>query len=465
MLRTVTDKYKYQHELTEPLASGGQGTVWRTRDPRIAVKIAGREGLSQQEQSRLSDSMRSSLNRLNLLPIPRNIGISLPIAPLEGLPGYSMRLLGGGMRSFSEAFDVHGAKDSVKPHEIPAALRSWPEDLAKTCTMYNATGGLRRRLLALSKCAAELSRLNGLGLIYCDVNMNNIFVSEDVNNPVVWLIDSDNIRFDSPNGSGLIFKGYGAPEIVRGKCGNTSQGDCWAFSIVAFKVIFMWEHPFEGAMFADYDDIDEAEQAAYSGEFPYVLDPDDDSNSKENGIAAIAGNMLVTPEISELFMRTFTDGKDNPDMRPPMFLWPEALARAADSLVVCPVCGNHYYEAGACAWCGAERPRVISADTAASDGSRLWHFVREIRHGEEVRVPRRILAPFLMTDFDTEIFTLTPTENSVIIIRPAMSENIMIAGVDGTFSELGFRQEVTSGNFTVKADIEGRKVSATFSVS
>ena len=460
MGRIVTDKFKYRHELTRILASGGQGTVWRTTDPKIAVKIAGNESSTPDELRALAEDTRNALERLSGLPIPANIGISVPIAPLEGVPGYSMLLLQG-LSSFEEAFNVRTWAEQIDDAEIPAAFKAWGDKTtAKRFAAYNKSGGLRRRLLALAKCASELSRLNGAGLIYCDVNMNNVLLSDDMNNPVLWLIDPDNIRYDNPNGGAILFPGFGAPEIYRGETGNTSQGDVWAFAVAAFKLLLLWEHPFEGALMYDYEDADEGETLAYTGEFPYALDPDDDTNA--NLARGVAENIL-TPELDALFTRTFIDGKDRPELRPPMFVWAEALAGAADLAVKCPVCGSSYYDADKCVWCDAETPPLLTINTyrLAQDGTRqnVWRFVHEAADGAPVMIPKRVLAPFMMTDFDTEIFTLTRSESSVVMTRPDITEDITLEGKGGVFRP-GFSTELPAESFRVHADISGRKVVA-----
>ena len=216
----------------------------------------------------------------------------------------------------------------------------------------------------------------------------------------------------------------------------------------------------------DYEDSDEGETLAYTGEFPYSLDPDDDSNA--NLACAVAENIL-TPELDALFTRTFIDGKDRPELRPPIFVWPETLVRAADLAVKCPVCGSTYYDADQCVWCDAESPSLLTIDTyrLTPDGTRqnVWRFVHELEDGAPVMIPKRVLAPFMMTDFDTEIFTLTRSGSVVVMSRPDITENLTLEGKNGESLRPGFRTELPAESFRVHADISGRKVVAEVSFS
>lgn len=436
------DKYKFPHELTREISSGGQGSVWRTTDPDVAVKLT-------------NNDSSGVIRRLQVLPIPSRpkIGICLPIAGLDNGAGYSMLLLDG-MMSFEDAFSVMGS-GGIDDSEIPQIMNSWGNDeLAKRFVLYSKTGGLRRRLLAISKCAAELARLNANGLIYCDVNLNNLFISPETDNPVVWLIDADNICMDGANHEeAMITHGFAAPELERGESPNTSEADCWAFAVAAFKVIFMWQHPFEGALPGEADFYDEGLAKAYSGEFPYIFDPDDTSNSSDS---CFPPECFLTPELERLFTHTFCNGRLDPSSRPVMFLWPQELARASDKVIVCPVCGCHYYFNDKCMWCESNRPSVIKARsyTRTKDGreSTHWEFVREISPDKPVTLHKRLFAPFKMTDFTAETLSLTLSENTLSITRHDPSEEMSISNDGINFVSLGrtFVDNIPDNGFTIR---------------
>ena len=111
------------------------------------------------------------------------------------------------------------------------SIRKENEECARDFTQYIVSGGLRRRIEAYFKSAVVLSMLHASGLVYCDLSANNLFIStEDTN--AVWLIDADNINFQSytvKNG-GYYTLGYAAPEILWGK-GSTFYSDCYSFAV------------------------------------------------------------------------------------------------------------------------------------------------------------------------------------------------------------------------------------------
>ena len=139
------------------------------------------------------------------------------------------------MVSFSHFWLDGKSAENIAPDDIPAWLSAMPKNEAKKIVHYYKTGGLRRRLNALFKCASLLARLHGNGMVYGDISPNNIFISEGLEDPSVWLIDADNIRFEITAGGSVVYTPkYGAPELVQGKDGGRPASDCHAFAVVAF---------------------------------------------------------------------------------------------------------------------------------------------------------------------------------------------------------------------------------------
>jgi serine/threonine protein kinase len=293
--RPLADEYGNFHYPADELARGGQGVVFRTKDVDLAIK----QPLDASGQPDKNANLRDRFQNIRLLPIPSRIPVSLPLAILRDKPGYVMRLLNG-MKPFS-IFDLDGKtkkKLEERKPELPQWLAGIPDkDMAFRLFHYADTGSTRRRLFALSKCASILSRLHNAGLVYGDISTNNAFIGEG-SSCGVWLIDADNLRFEPPSGGTSVYTpGYGAPEVVRGTDCSRPRSDCWAFAVMAFKILALC-HPFIGKKVLEPDadqggwdaepvaegtpaDLDEQ---AYAGYLPFIDDDDDDSNTGVGGL-------------------------------------------------------------------------------------------------------------------------------------------------------------------------------------
>lgn len=393
----LTDEYGNVHQLADELARGGQGVVFRTGDADLAIK----QPLDASSQLDTSANLRDRFRHIRLLPIPARIPVSLPLAILRDQPGYVMRLLNG-MRSFG-AFDLNGqTKKALEERNV--ALPPWLSQvpnraLAWRLLHYADTGSTRQRLFALAKCASILARLHSAGLVYGDVSTNNAFVGEGTSRDV-WLIDADNMRFELPSGGGIAFTpGYGAPEVVRRIDASRPRTDCWAFAVMAFKMLALC-HPFIGKKVLEADDDEggwdnepaadgapvELDQQAYAGYFPFVDDEDDESNASTDGLPRA---LIATPGLRRLFQETFNAGRRHPHRRPTMAFWALELSRACDRSLACGACGmSHFVDAHeSCPYCGASLPPCVRARTAR------WEIVIPAS-ATEVALPHRLFHPF-----------------------------------------------------------------------
>ena len=399
-LKLLCDEYDNQHELNDELARGGQGVVFRTRDADLAIK----QPLDASSNPDKNVNLHNRFQRIRLLPLPPRIPISLPLAILRDEPGYVMRLLSG-MKPFG-VFDLDGRTKKTLEQARGENRLILPEWLAKVSDKavmslyhYATTGSTRRRLFALSKCASILARLHSAGLVYGDISPNNAFIGEDSSREV-WLIDADNLRFELQSGGTSAYTpGYGAPEIVQGHDQSRPRTDCWAFAVLAFNILALC-HPFIGKkVVAPTDDevgwdaepvADGApadlDKRAYAGYFPFVDDPDDDSNQ---GVGGLPRELVATPKLRLLFQETFGAGRTQPHRRPAMGFWALELARAFDLSLECRECKMSYFadENKKCPYCAAPRPAFIRARTPR------WEVL--IPHGAmEVALPHRLSHPF-----------------------------------------------------------------------
>jgi hypothetical protein len=395
--KPLSDEYGNQHCLADELARGGQGVVFRTKDADLAIK----QPLDASGELDKGVNLRDRFQNIRLLPMPARIPISLPLAILRDEPGYVMRLLSG-MKSFS-AFDLHGkTKKELEDQNtvLPQWLQGVPDEgLALRLLHCANTGSTQRRLFALSKCASILARLHCAGMVYGDISTDNAFIGEGAARDV-WLIDADNMRFEMPSGGASVYTpGYGAPEVVRGNDSSRPRSDCWAFAVMAFKMLALC-HPFIGKKVLEAEEDEscwdaepmesgapvDLDEQAYAGYLPFVDDDDDDSNK---GVAGLPRALVATLGLRRLFQETFGAGRDHPHCRPAMAFWALELAKAFDHSLECPECKMSFYadDHGSCPYCGEERPAFLRVRTSR------WEILIP-SSATEAALPHRLFYPF-----------------------------------------------------------------------
>lgn len=329
----VTDESDGEHRLTELLGRGGQGGVYRTANPEIAVKLV-------EPGHETRDELRRKLTRVRMLRGVVPALADLPVArPLDMLRephlGYVMKVLTG-MKSIAHLMNP--------PPEIEGdAVPGW----------FLAGGGLRRRLRLLAKVAEVISGLHAYSLVYVDTSDNNIFVSTDVQATEAWLIDADNLAFESrPGDNQLSTPWFTAPEVIQGKSGANTLTDAHAFAVLAFMTLTL-AHPLLG------DKVIQGpaslEDKAFAGRFPWIDHPDDRRNART--IDCFSRKEMLTNRLQDLAHRCFGPGLNDPVLRPGVTDWAEALNNAADATIRCSRCEATYYpRLIACPWCRALRP-------------------------------------------------------------------------------------------------------------
>lgn len=443
------DEYQNVHNQDKVLGQGGQGIVFRTKDPDLAIKLVTDESGKPLTDEASLKRYSQRFKRVRLLPLPDQLNVSVPTALLQNKAGYVMQLLSD-MVPLSNFWLDGKTAERITAKDIPVWLSVMEESDAKNIVHYYKTGGLRRRLVALYKCASLLARLHGHGLVYGDISPNNIFISEELEHSSVWLIDADNIRFEiTSGGSGVYTPKYGAPELVQAKDGGRPVSDSHAFSVVAFYLLSLI-HPFIGKKVDGTDDDDWAddenddediEEKAYAGHFPWVDDQNDDSNSTESGLPR---SLVLTEKLKSLFECTFSFGRTSPWLRPAIYHWPEALAQAADTTIQCSGCEMTYYydykdsekDVHCCPYCKTLRPQMLMLESYQWRGSNVqlevpcWRFVREIKNKSDIAIPRRVFDDFIMADSDNEEVIISTSEHDILIKKTGSAKMDLSVAVD-----------------------------------
>lgn len=432
-LVTLEDIYGHKHTLTNEISRGGQGVVFRTDDPNIAIKLSLKDGMPI-----MDPSGNSAFNKLRLLPLPYGIRLTMPKAVLNDAEGYVMDLLED-MNSFNKLFypGEPESEDGLWLHnDWIDGLAENDIRLARCFASYIYSGASRRRLLLYMKYAGVLTQLHCAGMVFCDVSNNNVFASSDLDKYNVWLIDSDNVNYQAITlkGSSVYTPGYTAPEVLE--LGQFSMySDCFAFASALFETLTL-HHPFKGPAFeALYEEQDyeyeEAENIVYSGSMPWICDEDDTENVIENGTSIPCG-FVMTDGLMNLFQRTFgRDGREDAFSRPTMPEWTQTLAREADRTVICPCCGmgGIYREDGRCVWCDGKETVLKLTSYFVDSDEPLWEFVKEY-DGSAAEIPLRAAVGFAVSQLDAIAFTLKSEGEYLILgnVYPDISIAVLDKG-------------------------------------
>lgn len=307
-----------KYQLKSELASGGQGKVYTTELPQVLIK-----GFTNQDEA-AKKRWRDHIEWLIRQDIA-DLKLARPLVLLkEPRSGYVMELMDGLvplkklMDSYVEAMEM-ASDGNPAPH----------------IQNYLDQGGLRRRIRILCQLARTLNQLHSRGMLYGDISPDNIFISDDPDHAETWLIDCDNISFESHSGLTVHTPDYGAPEVVRGEAMLSTLTDCWGFSVVAYQLL-THNHPLKGELVNDGEP--EMEDEALRGEHPWINDPDEPDNEC---FANLPMQLMDHSNLPALFQQTFGPGKRNPLERPSMAEWLEAFTEVDEHLFQCTECSGY----------------------------------------------------------------------------------------------------------------------------
>ena len=326
------------HHLLHPaINEGGQGAVYKTKEPNIGIKLL-------KAGERAADLVRE----VRRLPIEDLASIAAPLSTLQGRPGYVMVWLRG----------------MVPLSDTPLPPRGRRTDIID---WYIATGGLRRRLALSARLAEVIADLHGRGLVYVDLSMANVMVSEAGSAAEVRLIDLDNLRSASEKTSSFFTERWAAPEIFNGQP-PSCHSDSYSLSLVTFAVLTGF-HPFFDGDFVRYSPDQSPERfAAARGYLPSFIDNVDTSNATTNHLFPI--DVVLTPTLLETFRRAFGQGRLQTDYRPTSAALRRMLWEAHDRTVTCGCGFTTYVDTGTCAACDSPFVDTVMIEVAASHSSR-----------------------------------------------------------------------------------------------
>lgn len=217
-------------------------------------------------------------------------------------------------------------------YEMADFLRCDEDPQKVTFNSYNSM------LVAGMNIADRMRQLHLKGLSYKDLNPKNFVINPD--NGDVLVVDNDNVSVDGDLCSVKGTPGFMAPEIPRSeyKLNPSTKTDYYSLATVLYRLFFM-DHPMEGKEWEKYPlHSDKIEERLYAITPVFHFDPNNDSNRPTESFAPNAGSRwpiksYLTQELKNLFVRTFTEGIDQPNKRPPENEWIATIAKTRDKLI------------------------------------------------------------------------------------------------------------------------------------
>lgn len=256
----VEDDFGNRYILQGKSWEGGQGKVIVDSSGRYVIKL-----LDFKDNIASRERLQKQIRRVRLMPL-ENLPVAKPLSILRPPNlGYVMAYLTG-MEPLTTLIDP--------PPDIP---KDDPDNLIN---WYIKTGGLKRRLAIMARLATVINQLHSKGLVYGDLSPNNVFISSSSSHSEVYLIDLDNLCYESgPDELFIHTKFFAAPEVVTHKHGIDTLSDSFSFAILVFEVLALG-HPLIGDK-VNYGDAN-LEALALEGKLPWIYHSTDNSNISSN---------------------------------------------------------------------------------------------------------------------------------------------------------------------------------------
>ena len=441
----VVDNSNRQHVIGKILSSGGQGAVYKTKDPSIIIKLYNEKEETDKEE------MNEGVKNIFRLPIPKNIKLTLPMSLINDKKGrergYVMHFLSE-MKSISDFFSIES--ETIYTNTWLDEIRNSNEDLFQLCSNYIITGGKIKRLKSYIEVSKTISKLHMNGLVYCDVSNNNIFLSKKLEDNNVYLIDADNINYQKETQkNGYYTPWFCAPEIRTKGCSFYS--DDYSVLISSFNDLLM-VHPFRGAMLETDDFVDDnIEIQASNSDIPWIMDKD----YQDNNIELPIYDVLVSQELQNIFSRGFdtNKGRIKKKIRPKSYEIAYYLSEEIDKTIKCKNCEMDYIcdDSCICSWCDHKNKVLkLTSYKMYKDKKVLIKEIYTLRENK-IKVPTKLVEDFLLDKTEEVLFEVNLDNNLIEIseLNHNFDYKLIYNGEENNiFSSVKFKEN----DFTIKCD-------------
>ncbi len=217
--------------------------------------------------------------------------------------------------------------------------------------------------------SATLTALHACGYVVGDLNESNVLVTPSA---LISLIDTDSFQVQEAHGNQIVYHPcpvakveYTPPELhdlAISSVVREPEHDFFALGVIIFQLLMEGSHPFR-AQWLGSGESPPIETRIAQGVFPYTAS----AGSLVKPPKGAPDLNQLYPSLSELVLRCFTDGHNDPQQRPDPEQWERALVQAENALVQCP---NHHFYSNHLPECPKCHTATTSRKTAASQQTR-----------------------------------------------------------------------------------------------
>lgn len=348
------------------MGQGGVGRVYKVRRVSDGKEFAFKEYMPSPDRAAIHKGIKKNLQTLLRNPILDRDGIPLKsfIGPIElvDLPA---------SRGFGYIMELVDTENYVPLKKLWHSASIYPDALI---------------LCKICKNIAHLfTRLHlGTGWCYKDINEGNIYINPKTGD--IFVIDLDNISVPKTK-TILGTHGYMAPEVYVTNEPDT-RTDQFSMAVYFYRLL-IGGYPLEGKKTMEYlkknnKAVQEAGDVIYGSMALFAFDPKDTSNSIQPLVKEKDGEVYqaqinlwndLPEEIQQCFIRTFSTGLHNREMRATDGMWYKAFDDVEKNGLVKCKCGKHNFgsrtKQKACKFCSKKLPMLPPKKVAAKSTSIL----------------------------------------------------------------------------------------------
>jgi len=354
-------------EIGVPTYTGGEGSIFFSRDGQYAIKIYHRQ--------RAVLTKRQLLEKITLLGANLTADeaqfLCWPLALVADVDG-------------NECVGCVTRRIPTPPYVVLMNIMLTPKQAAE---QFRAGKSWANYLQIARGIARSIAVLNSKGCAHADLHFRNFLVNPSKSDVV--LIDLDGLvvpGFLPPQVAGMY--GFMAPEVVIGKSTPNERSDRHSLAaLILYTLLF--RNVMRPQVTYDSDNEDNDARISWGKEAIFSEHPQDRRNRPRMlGVPLFQQGALsyhiLTPALQRITERAFIDGLYSPDRRPSAREWINALSYALDELWRCSYCRLHFpyphwikpVQRRACPLCGqriaAPFPSVLLLYEPRSKGNYIF---------------------------------------------------------------------------------------------